>query len=74
MEALRGRADVLPPHLLLASPAQSARKLSVEALAGMADVLGVTSGERRKGRWEGRRECEEGGRRKGEEWKQGSSR
>lgn len=43
VEALRGRADILPPQLLMASPAQSARKLSVEALAGMADVL-VMSG------------------------------
>lgn len=43
IEALRGRADILPPQLLMASPAQSARKLSVEALAGMADVL-VMSG------------------------------
>lgn len=45
VEALRGRADLLPPQLLQASPAQSARKLSVEALAGMTDVL-VMSGER----------------------------
>lgn len=44
VEALRGRADLLPPQLLQASPAQSARKLSVEALAGMMDVL-VMSGE-----------------------------
>jgi hypothetical protein len=44
VEALRGRADLLPPQLLQASPAQSARKLSVEALAGMTDVL-VMSGE-----------------------------
>ncbi|KAF8069423.1 GRV2 [Scenedesmus sp. PABB004] len=43
VEALRGRADLLPPQLLQASPAQSARKLSLEALAGMADVL-VTAG------------------------------
>lgn len=43
VEALRGRADVLPPQLLMASPAQSARKLSMEALAGMTDVL-VASG------------------------------
>ncbi|WIA10346.1 hypothetical protein OEZ85_010538 [Tetradesmus obliquus] len=43
VEALRGRADLLPPQLLQASPAQSARKLSVEALAGMTDVL-VMSG------------------------------
>lgn len=46
VEALRGRADLLPPQLLMASPAQSGRKLSVEALAGMADVL-VMSGEGR---------------------------
>lgn len=45
VEALRGRADLLPPQLLMASPAQSARKLSVEALAGMADVLVMS------GRW-----------------------
>lgn len=42
VEALRGRADLLPPQLLMASPAQSARKLSVEALAGMTDVLFMT--------------------------------
>jgi hypothetical protein len=45
VEALRGRADLLPPQLLGASPATSAHKLSVEALAGMADVL-VMSGAR----------------------------
>jgi len=44
VEALRGRADLLPPQLLMASPAQSGRKLSVEALAGMTDVL-VMAGE-----------------------------
>lgn len=44
VEALRGRADLLPPQLLMASPAQSSHKLSIEALAGMADIL-VMSGE-----------------------------
>lgn len=44
VEALRGRADILPPQLLMASPAQSARKLSVEALAGMMDVLVMSGG------------------------------
>lgn len=51
VEAFRGRADVLPPQLLMASPAQSARKLSVEALAGMTDVL-VMSGKWVVGRGE----------------------
>lgn len=44
VEAMRGRADLLPPQLLMASPAQSAHKLSVEALTGMTDVL-VMSGK-----------------------------
>lgn len=43
VEAMRGRADLLPPQLLMASPAQSAHKLTVEALAGMTDML-VMSG------------------------------
>jgi len=40
-----GPGGPLPPQLLMASPAQSGRKLSVEALAGMMDVL-VMAGER----------------------------
>eukprot|EP00879_Flechtneria_rotunda_P023341 GHRR01024691.1.p1 GENE.GHRR01024691.1~~GHRR01024691.1.p1 ORF type:complete len:238 (+),score=83.68 GHRR01024691.1:52-714(+) len=39
VEALRGRADLLPPQLLSAAPGQCARKMSIEALAEMRHVM-----------------------------------